>query len=62
MSKNFATVRNNLDPSAYLNDVLSRMAVLRDSVTDGSCYELLLLLLPNRWQPAPSEGVPAVVS
>jgi hypothetical protein len=53
-----SAVRNNLDPWAYLNDVLSRMAVLRDSVTGGSREELLPLL-PNRWQPAPPEPDPA---
>jgi transposase len=53
-----SAVRNNLDPWAYLNDVLQRLAVLRDSVTGGSREELLLLL-PNRWQPTRSEQAPA---
>jgi transposase len=53
-----SAVRNNLDPWAYLRDVLSRMATLRDSVTGGSREELLPLL-PNRWQPAPPDAAPA---
>jgi hypothetical protein len=56
-----SAVRNDLDPWAYLNDVLQRLAVLRDSVTGGSREELLVLL-PNRWQPPPSDAVPAAGS
>ena len=53
-----SAVRNSLDPWAYLRDVLTRLAALRDSVSGGSRDELLLLL-PNRWQPAPTDTAPA---
>jgi transposase len=56
-----SAVRNNLDPWAYLRDVLSRMAALRDSVTGGSRDELSLLL-PNRWRPALPDEPPAAGS
>jgi transposase len=56
-----SAVRNHLDPWAYLRDVLSRMATHRDSVTGGSREELLLLL-PNRWQPTPSDAAVAAKS
>lgn len=56
-----SAVRNGLDPWAYLRDVLMRLAALRDSVSGGSRDELLLLL-PNRWQPAPSDDAPAPTS
>ena len=38
---------NNLDPWAYLSDVLTRLAELRDTAAGGS-REQLLSLLPDR--------------
>jgi hypothetical protein len=54
-----SAVRNQLDPWAYLRDVLMRLAALRDSA-EGLSRENLLPLLPDRWQPAPADAASAV--
>lgn len=53
-----SAVRNKLDPWAYLRDVFTRLAALRDSASAlgrpwKPSRDDLLPLLPDRWQPAP---------
>jgi hypothetical protein len=47
-----SAVRNGVEPWAYMRDVLTRMAELRDTAAGGT-REQLLSLLPNRWTPSP---------
>jgi transposase len=47
-----SAVRNGVEPWAYLRDVLTRMAELRD-IAAGGTREQLLSLLPDRWKPSP---------
>ena len=54
-----SALRNGLDPWLYLRDVLTRVAILRDSAESMS-RENLLPLLPDRWQPAPTDAASAV--
>jgi transposase len=56
-----SAVRNNLDPWAYLSDVLHRLAELRDTANGGS-PEQLQSLLPNRWRPPAPEPAAASAS
>lgn len=58
-----SAVRNKLDPWAYLCDVLTRLAALRDSALASSdkwqpSREELLPFLPDRWQPARQPPAP----
>ena len=50
-----SAVRNNLEPWAYLRDVLHRLACLGEKPS----REALLPLLPNQWRPLPTDQAAA---